>query len=84
MDYLFARIGSPYLATTLQPKGSRFDPFFKFSFSSMNKMDEKKQLLGNFFTLDAPKKKGFCPKKRDKMVTPTMFLKEQLSCGEKD
>jgi hypothetical protein len=42
MDYLFARIDSPYLATTLQPKGSRFDSFLKFFFSSMNKMDEKK------------------------------------------
>jgi hypothetical protein len=45
---------------------------------------KKKKLLGNFFTLDAPKKKDFVQRKGDKMVTPTMFLKEQLSWGEKD
>jgi hypothetical protein len=42
----------PWLESPIQSKGSKFNPIFKFSFSSINEMDEKitsKQL----FKLDA-------------------------------
>jgi hypothetical protein len=37
---------------------------------------KKKKPLGNFFTLNAPKRKKIVQGEGDKMVTPTMFLKE--------
>ncbi len=65
MDYLFAKIGPPYLTTTFQPKGSRFDPFFKKKNSSMNKMDEKKKVSRQLLHARCPKEKRILSKEKE-------------------
>jgi hypothetical protein len=54
-------------------KGSRFDPFFKNIYISMNEMDAKKIPLGDFFNLNTLGRKGLPQRGQNKVVVPTMF-----------